>query len=434
MTCREIWPCRRIAGRIGVPGDKSISHRAVILGGLADGDTVVDNFLDSADCRATVEIFRLLGCRIEKNGARLTVHGRGIDALREPDDVLQAGNSGTTMRLMLGVLAGLDLYAVITGDASLRRRPMDRVTEPLTGRGASFWGRSDRMMAPVAVRGRRGLAPLEYASPVASAQVKTALLLSGVSAAGPTIITEPFSSRDHGERMLSAFGARISRDGRKISLYPDQGLHGMNLTVPGDISSAAFFLVLAAACPGTVLTVEGVGINSTRDGIIDVLSRMGAVVDIDGRREVGGEPVADVTVKASTLKGVNIEAPLIPRLIDEIPALAVAAAVAEGRTVITGASELRVKESDRIEATCRMLTAFGAAVEALDDGMIISGGAGLQGAEIDSRGDHRVAMAASVAALLADGPSRISGTDCVDTSFPGFFDLLNEVTGNDGHE
>ncbi|MDD3925202.1 MAG: 3-phosphoshikimate 1-carboxyvinyltransferase [bacterium] len=427
MNCKDILPCRSIGGTISVPGDKSISHRAVILGALAEGDTLVGNFLDSADCRATVDIFRALGVSIIHEGGHVTVKGRGADALREPDDVLQAGNSGTTTRLMLGLLAGLDIYAVITGDASLRRRPMDRVTRPLSLRGADFRGRGVRMLAPVAVSGRRPLAGLTYELPVASAQIKTSLLLSGLFAEGPTHIWEPYKSRDHSERMLTAFGADISVDGNRVCLNPGCAMKGREISVPGDISSAAFFMVMAACVPGATLTLVDVGLNPTRTGVIDVLRDMGAHLRVEDVREEAGEPVGRVSVTGGELHGTTIDAPLVPRLIDEIPALAVAAALADGKTLVKDAAELRVKETDRIASVCDMLRAFGVEAVETADGMVVSGGNGLKGTVVDSSGDHRIAMAASIAAVLAEGKSSITDTDCIETSFPGFYRTLKEV-------
>lgn len=427
MSCRTILPCRSLGGVIRVPGDKSISHRAIMLGSLAEGDSVIHNFLDSADCRATVNIFRMLGVSIVQEGTHIIVKGQGVQGLHEPEDILQVGNSGTTARLMLGLLAGLDMFAVITGDGSLRERPMDRVTRPLSLRGASFQGRSARILAPVAVRGRRPLAGLSYKIPVASAQIKTSLLLSGLFAEEPTNIWEPYKSRDHGERMLAALGADISIDGNSVALNPGGTMTGREISIPGDISSAAFFMVLAASLPGAALTLVDIGLNPTRTGIIDVLRAMGAELKVVNVREEAGEPVGNISITGGKLRGTIIDAPLIPRLIDEIPALAVAAALADGETLIKDAAELRVKETDRIASVCSMLHAFGVRAMEKEDGMRITGGGRLQSAVVDSNGDHRIAMSASIAAALASGESRIMNTDCIDTSFPNFYKILEEV-------
>ncbi|MDI3522570.1 MAG: 3-phosphoshikimate 1-carboxyvinyltransferase [Bacillota bacterium] len=417
-VCPASSPLR---GTITVPGDKSISHRALLLGALAEGTTTVHNFLRSADCLSTASCLKALGVGIEglEGSGPVTVAGRGLQGLAEPEDVLDAGNSGTTARLLLGILAGQPFTALLTGDASLRRRPMARVTAPLARMGAQILGRRDGSLLPLAVRGGR-LRGGHFALPVASAQLKSALLLAGLNAEGETSITEPAPSRDHTERMLAAWGVPLRRAGSSVILPAGPRLRAQTVSVPGDISAAAFFLVAAAILPGSQVTIKGVGVNSTRTGVLDVLARMGAPVTLTNRHEESGEPLADITVAAAPLQGVEIAGQLIPRLIDEIPALAVAACYAQGETVIRDAAELRVKESDRLAALARELGALGADIRELPDGLIIRGRL-LHGGEVKSHGDHRLAMALAVAALAARGPVTIAGADCVSISFPTFF-------------
>ncbi len=415
-------------GAVRVPGDKSISHRAVMLGALASGDTCIENFLAGEDCLATVRCFRELGVEIAGPTGENTlfVRGRGPDALREPADVLDAANSGTTMRLLAGILAGLPFFSVLTGDPSLRRRPMRRVTGPLREMGARIWGRQGGEYAPLAVCGG-GLHGICYTLPVASAQVKSAILLAGLLARGRTTVTEPMASRDHTERLLKYFGARLEIAGNTISLEGGQQLSGRSLKIPGDISSAAFFIVAGACTPDSDLIIRGVGINPTRSGIIDVLRKMGAELELLNEREMSGEPVADIRVKSSPLKGVVVAGDMIPRLLDEVPALAVAGAVASGETVIRDAAELKVKESNRLAVLTEELRKFNAAVEELPDGLVIRGGRPLRGAVCASHGDHRIAMAMAVAGLVARGKTVIKDAECVAVSFPGFFDVLNSL-------
>jgi 3-phosphoshikimate 1-carboxyvinyltransferase len=417
---------RRSPGFVGemtVPGDKSITHRALILGALAEGETRVSGWLDAADCRSTWACLQALGVGVRQEGADLVVSGGGPEALSEPPDVLDCGNSGTSMRLLLGLLAGLPGLAVLTGDASLRRRPMDRVAEPLRRLGARIDGRGGGRLAPVVVRGG-GLRCASLRTPVASAQVKSAILLAGLQAEGRTEVEEPALSRDHTERMLEGFGARLSRSGLAVALEGGQRLRGCPVDVPGDISAAAFFLAAAAMVPGSRLTVRGVGVNPTRTGVLDVLEAMGAGVRLDGQRLAAGEPVADVTVTAEPLHGVRIGGQLIPRLIDELPVLAVAAAVAAGPTEIRDAAELRVKESDRVATIAAGLRRLGASVEELPDGLRIEGSSRLRGAEVAAAADHRIAMAMAVAGLVADGETVIDGAEAVAISFPGFAEAL----------
>lgn len=423
-----VKPARALRGVVRVPGDKSVSHRAVMLGALAEGDTRVENFLTGEDCLATVRCFRELGVEISGPDAQnsLVIRGRGPQGLKEPSDVLDAGNSGTTMRLLAGILAGLPFFSVLTGDSSLRRRPMGRVAAPLREMGAQIWGRQNGEFAPLAIRGGN-LRGISYRLPVASAQVKSAILLAGLLAGGGTAVTEATASRDHTERLLRYFGARLEITGRTVSIKGGQRLAGRPLTVPGDISSAAFFLVAAACTPESEITVTGVGVNPTRTGILDVLWDMGADLHVFNEREEGGEPVADLRVRSAPLSGTVIAGDLVPRLIDEIPVLAVAAAAARGRTEIRDAAELRVKESDRLAVLAGELRKFGADVEELPDGLVVRGGRPLRGAVCCSHGDHRMAMALAVAGLLARGETCVAGAQCTAVSFPGFFDVLNSL-------
>jgi 3-phosphoshikimate 1-carboxyvinyltransferase len=411
-----VAPGRAIRGSVRVPGDKSISHRAVLLGALAGGATRVDGFLRAEDCLATVRCVRALGIRVDEDGERLTVHG---GPLREPDDVLDVGNSGTAIRLLAGLLAGRPFHSVVTGDASIRGRPMDRIVEPLRRMGARISGRGGGRLAPLAIEGG-ALRALAYATPVASAQIKSAVLLAGLCADGQTSVTEPSASRDHTERMLAAFGVPVRRDGLTVGVTGPARLTPASIHVPGDMSSAAFFLVAAAIVPGAEVTVRGVGLNPTRTGVLDALRAMGARVDVTEKRGDGGEPAGDVTVRAAPLHGTTIGGDVIPRLIDELPALAVAASVAEGETIIKDAAELRVKESDRIAALARELDGIGARVEARPDGLAIRGVPLLRGGRAASGGDHRVAMALAVAGLRAAAPVTVDDTDCIRTSFPDF--------------
>lgn len=425
----QIEPARSLRGDVSVPGDKSISHRAVMLGSLADGETVIENFLSGEDCLSTIDCFRKLGIDIEgPQGGVVRVNGRGLEGFAEPDDILDAGNSGTTMRLSLGILAGQQFFSVITGDNSLRRRPMARVTDPLKKMGAFIEGRKGGSSAPLAVRGGC-LKAISHTTAVASAQVKSAVLLAGLFADGQTSVTEPSRSRDHTEVMLRYFGAGLGIEENTVYLNGRPSLKGKNIRVPGDISSAAFLITAAALLPGSDLTIRGLGVNQTRSGIIDVLEMMGADIKKINPREDGGEPVADIRVRyAGRLRGTSIGGEIIPRLIDEIPVLAVAAAAADGKTEIRDAAELKVKESNRIDTAARLLSGFGVAVAELADGLMIRGGRALEGCFCDSKGDHRIAMAAAVAGLLAGGKTVVRGTECIDVSFPGFNEILKSIT------
>jgi 3-phosphoshikimate 1-carboxyvinyltransferase len=419
-----------LKGHIRIPGDKSISHRALMLGAIAEGETVIEGLLLGEDPRSTAACFRAMGAEIsELNTEKVIVKGRGLGQLQEPTTVLDAGNSGTTMRLMLGLLAGQpDCFFTVTGDDSLRHRPMSRVIQPLQQMGAQIWGRSQNKFAPIAVQGRR-LNPTHYQSPIASAQVKSCLLLAGLTTEGDTTITEPHLSRDHSERMLQAFGAKLSIDAatHSVTVHGPARLVGQSVVVPGDISSAAFWLVAASILPGSELVVENVGMNPTRTGVLDVLQQMGADITPENERLVTGEPVADLRVKASSLRGCTFGGEIIPRLIDEIPILAVAAAFATGTTRIENAEELRVKESDRLAAIASELGKMGARITEFEDGLEIQGGQSLQGATVDSLTDHRIAMGLAIAALGSQGKTEIHRAEAAAISYPEFFTTLERV-------
>lgn len=419
----------RLRGTVVVPGDKSVSHRAAILNALASGPARVENFLVGEDTGATLDCLRALGVgwSLEEAGGlgmTLHIHGPGRERLRESEDILDARNSGTTMRLLAGVLAAQPFFSVLTGDSSLRSRPMDRVVHPLRKMGGQVWGRGDGAYPPLAIRGGE-LQGIHYRMPVASAQVKSALLLAGLFAGGETVVEEPVPTRDHTERMLRAMGARLSREEGLVRVEPlARELSPLDLRVPGDISAAAFWMVAAALHPDAELHLPGVGVNPTRSGIIDVLRDMGADLEVAEEREQGGEPVADITVRSSRLAPAEVSGDLVPRLIDEIPVLAVAAALTPGRTFIRDAAELRVKESDRIATTCRELGRLGARVEELPDGLAIDGVPSLSGARCQSHGDHRLAMALGVAGLLARGETVIAGAGAAEVSYPAFWSDL----------
>jgi len=416
---------RQFRGTIAVPGDKSISHRALLFGALAEGETRIRGFLESEDTEATRGCLQRMGVAIEP-GTIVSVSGAGLHGLRAPTETLWVGNSGTTARLLLGILAGQPFAATLAGDPSLSRRPMDRVAVPLGLMGARVEGQGDRCTLPLTIHGGK-LRAIDYSSPVASAQVKSAVLLAGLYADGVTSITEPQKSRDHTERMLRGFGVEVEENGLTVSILGGQRLSGREIAVPGDISSAAFFLVAGAIVPDAEVTVTGVGINPTRAGVLDALRAMGARLELLNEREEGSEPVADITVKHGRLAGTTIRGELIPRLIDELPVLAVAAAFAEGSTVIADAGELRVKESDRIDTMSRLLRDMGAHVEEHGDGMVIEGGHPLRGTAVDSAGDHRVAMSAAIAAVAVGAENRIAGAESIATSFPTFTMLLRKL-------
>ena len=427
MEKRTVQPAAALRGEITVPGDKSISHRSIMLGSLAEGTTMVRGFLHGEDNHATLKAFRAMGVTIEElaDGV-LRIEGKGLDGLSEPGDVIDCGNSGTTIRLMTGLLAGQAFFSVLTGDRYLRKRPMKRVVGPLAAMGASIWGRRGGELAPLAIQGG-GLKATAYDSPIASAQVKSALLLAGLYADGVTTVREPHLSRDHSERMLRYFGADVRPFAGGVSLDGRPRLTGREVQVPGDISSAAFFLVAALITPGSELLIRNVGVNPTRSGIIDILRAMGGKLELLGEREVSGEPVADILVRSSVLQGIEIGGEVAPRAIDEFPVISVAASFAEGTTVIRDAHELRVKETDRIAAMTSELSRLGGKVEAREDGMVIEGVEGLAGGEVTSHGDHRIAMSMAVAALRAAAPVSIDDTECSATSFPNFWELLGAV-------
>ena len=415
----KVEPAREVSGRVRVPGDKSISHRSVMLGGIAQGRTEVTGFLDGEDCLATVEAFRAMGVTVDRHSdTALTVHGRGLHGLSAPDRVLDMGNAGTAIRLSMGLLCGQKFSCTLTGDESLRSRPMERVAGPLRQMGARIDTTDGR--PPVTLHPAGRLTGIDYAMPMASAQVKSAILLAGLYAEGRTSVTEPAPTRDHTERMLRGFGLEVEGNGPRASLVGGQQLTGTRIAVPGDISSAAFYLVAGCIAGRNDFVLENVGINPTRTGILDVLKLMGADLTVHQRESQGGEPVADIQVRRSALRGIAVPEQLVPLAIDELPVLFIAAAAAEGETVFTGAAELRVKESDRLAVMAEGLTRAGIPNELLPDGIRIQGGHRLQGAVIDSYGDHRIAMSFAVASLIADGTLTIRDVANVATSFPGF--------------
>ena len=411
-----IHKMKRVQGEITVPGDKSISHRAVMLGALADGITHINGFLRGADCLSTIDCFRKMGVRIDDNGDSLTVYGNGLHGLRAPKETLYTGNSGTTTRLLCGILAGQPFDAEITGDASICKRPMGRVTKPLSLMGADI----ENEYCPLIIHGTK-LHGIDYSMTVASAQVKTAIILAGLYAEGETVIHEIEKSRDHTELMLGAMGADIAVDGLTIRVGKTDRLAPQDVTVPGDISSAAFFIVLGAIMPDSEITIKNVGINPTRTGIIDVMKAMGADISVFNERTEGGEPTADMAVRTSSLHGTEIGGALIPRLIDELPVIAAAAVFANGKTVIRDAQELKVKETNRIRAVVDEFKKAGVDITETDDGMIINGGRTIHGADFSTYGDHRMAMSLAILAQLAEGGSTLDDASCVDVSYPGFF-------------
>lgn len=418
----------RLQGELTVPGDKSISHRAVMLGSIARGTTEITHFLQGADCLSTIACFRKMGVLIEHQGDRVLIQGRGLHGLAEPDSVLQVGNSGTTARLISGILAPQHFTSHLDGDDSIRRRPMGRIITPLSLMGASIQSMGSNGCAPLVIHGTP-LVGVRYTSPVASAQVKSSVLLAGLYAEGETSVTEPSLSRNHTELMLRYFGQAVRTEDCTVTVSQADTLTGRQVEVPGDISSAAYFIAAALLVPDSELVIRNVGINPTRDGMLRVCRDMGADITLENVRELGGEPAADLIVRHSALKGTSIGGSIIPALIDELPVLAVLACFAEGTTIIQDAQELKIKESNRIDVMVRNLTAMGADVEATDDGMIIRGGAPLHGAVIDSHLDHRIAMSFAVAALVCEGDLELLGADCTDISYPGFYeDLYRLIT------
>lgn len=417
MVIQKHGPLR---GELAVPGDKSISHRSVMFGALSEGITEAENFLTGADCLSTISCFRQMGISVEQNGTSVVVHGKGLHGLIRPSGIIDAGNSGTTVRLLSGILAGQPFDSTITGDASIQKRPMKRVMTPLSQMGASITSVHENGCAPLQIKGSP-LHGIHYLSPVASAQVKSCVLLAGLYADAPTSVTEPAISRNHSELMLRYFGANIQCEGTTSTVLPDPRLIGQKVNVPGDISSAAYFIAAALLVPGSEVLLKNVGINPTRDGMLRVIRAMGGDVTLVNESTDGAEPCADLLIRSSSLHATTIEGELIPTLIDELPVIAVLTAFAEGTTVIKDAAELKVKESDRIAVMTENLKRMGADVEPTDDGMIIRGGRPLHGATIHPHLDHRIAMSFAVAALAADGETKIQDADCVKISYPGFY-------------
>lgn len=413
-----------LTGEVTVPGDKSISHRGIMLGAIAKGTTSITNFLKGADCLSTIACFQKMGIEIEEKGKEILVHGKGLHGLQAPDGILDAGNSGTTTRLISGILAGQNFSCELTGDASIQKRPMKRIITPLSLMGANIESIRGNDCAPLRIHGT-SLKGIHYDSPVASAQVKSCILFAGMYADQKTSVTEPYLSRNHSELMLGSFGADIHTEGNTSVISPEPLLYGQEVAVPGDISSAAYFIAAALLIPSSELLIKNVGINPTRDGILRVCHKMGASIELLNKRIQCGEPVADLLVKHSPLKGTVIEGAIIPTLIDELPVIAVMAACAEGETIIRDAQELKVKESNRLEILVHHLTAMGCDVTGTEDGMIIRGGRPLKGAVLESHLDHRIAMSFAVAGLVAEGETEILNADCVNISYPDFYrDLL----------
>lgn len=412
-----------LLGELTVPGDKSISHRTVMLGALAEGVTEAEGFLPGADCLSTISCFRQMGVPIRQEGDRILIHGVGLHGLKAPERILDAGNSGTTVRLLSGILAGQNFSSRITGDASIQRRPMKRIIEPLSQMGASVSSVNGNGCAPLEIHGS-SLRGIHYHTPVASAQVKSCILLAGMYGQNATSVTEPALSRDHTERMLRFMGASLSSDGRTVSIQPEPRLKGKKIRIPGDISSAAYFIAAGLLVPNSEILLKNVGINPTRSGMLNVCRDMGADLTLLNEDTSGPEPVADLLVKSSSLHGTVIEGDLIPALIDELPILAVLAAFAQGTTTIRDAAELKVKESDRIASVSENLRRMGADVTPTEDGMILHGGKPLHGATIETGLDHRIAMSFSVAALAAEGDTKIPDADCVSISYPEFYQDL----------
>ncbi|OBW56528.1 3-phosphoshikimate 1-carboxyvinyltransferase [Solibacillus silvestris] len=415
-----------LRGDITVPGDKSVSHRSVMFGSIAEGKTTVSGFLLGEDCLRTIDCFQKLGVDIEVNGTDVTINSPGIDGWTEPKEVLYTGNSGTTTRLMLGLLSGTKLHTIMTGDASIGKRPMRRVADPLRLMGAQIAGRDNGQYTPLAIQGGP-LKAIDYKMPVASAQVKSAILLAGIRAEGTTVVREEETSRDHTERMLRQFGATVTVEDGVVSLQGGQTLTGTHVNVPGDISSAAFFLVAGAIAKNSKIVLKNVGVNETRDGILEVLQKMGAKMSVAIDDENAAEPTATITIETSDLKGTTVEGAIIPRLIDEIPIIALLATQAAGKTIIKDAEELKVKETNRIDAVVNELKKLGANIEATDDGMVIEGPTPLHGGSLRTYGDHRIGMMGAIAALIADGEVELDDADCIAVSYPTFFDHINNI-------
>lgn len=419
----------KLKGEIEVPGDKSISHRAIMLGAIAEGKTIINNFLHGDDCLSTIRCFRDMGVNISFNENNIVVNGVGLRGLSKPEDTLYVGNSGTTIRLISGILSGQNFDTEITGDNSILKRPMYRVIKPLKKMGANIYGEDDKF-PPLIIKPVKFIKGIKYELPVASAQVKSCILLAGLYSNEYTEIIQPSISRDHTERMLKYFGADIKENGNNISLSPKNKLKGNIINVPGDISSAAFFIVAALVLEGSEITIKNVGLNETRTGILDVLKKMNANIKVDNIRVENNEPIGDIYVKYSNLIATEISGDIIPRLIDEIPVIAVAASLADGETIIKDAKELKVKESNRISAMVKELKKMGVNIEELEDGMVIRGSEKLYCSRIETYNDHRVAMSLSIAALYAKGKSELNEIDSISVSFPNFFDIIKKIKKN----
>lgn len=423
-----------LKGTLTIPGDKSISHRAIILGSISQGTTYVRNFLNGADCLSTINSFKQMGIHIEQDISQnsLSIKGKGLHGLRKPDEILDVANSGTTIRLLSGLLSGQDFPVSITGDNSIQSRPMGRIMKPLSLMGANIRSEKDNDCAPLIINDpsdEANLKGIDYESPVASAQVKSCILLAGMYAEGETSVKEPYLSRNHTELMISQLGGQISLKGNTTTILPQTKLTGTDIDIPGDISSAAYFIVAGLIVPNSEITLKNVGINPTRDGIISVCKQMGANIKLENLRYYGKEAVADIMIKHSELNAVEIGGDIIPTLIDEIPIIAILACFAKGKTVIRDASELKVKESNRIDVMVDSLTLMGADIKATEDGMIINGGKSLHGTVIDSEHDHRIAMSFAIASLMADGETRILHPECIDVSYPDFYRDLGGLLG-----
>lgn len=423
----KLQKTNRLSGELTVPGDKSISHRSVMFGSIAKGTTQIHGFLEGADCLSTIGCFRSMGVDIKQNQSEVVIHSRGMRGLKAPAGLLDCGNSGTTTRLISGILSAQPFNSTLTGDASIQKRPMGRIITPLSLMGARIMSLNNHGCAPLKIEGRP-LHGIHYHTPVASAQVKSAILLAGLYADGETCVTEPALSRNHTELMLREFGASVQTEDTSVTIKPADELYGRTLTIPGDISSAAYFIAAGLLVPHSEIMIRNVGINPTRDGILNVCRAMGADITVYPRKDTGAEPSADLLVRSSSLQGTVIEGGLIPTLIDELPVIAVIACFADGTTVIRDAEELKIKESNRIAVVAENLTAMGADVEETEDGMVIRGGKPLHGARINTHLDHRIAMSFAVAALCADGVTEIQDSSCVSISYPGFFSDLERLS------
>ncbi|MCT4507481.1 MAG: 3-phosphoshikimate 1-carboxyvinyltransferase [Tepidibacter sp.] len=418
----------KLRGEVNIPGDKSISHRAIMLSSISNGKNIIKNFLNGEDCLSTIDCFKKMGTKVEKcRKNEVIIHGMGLRKLKKPIQNLDVGNSGTTIRLIMGILAGQNFESTLIGDNSIAKRPMKRVTDPLRLMGANIYGNEDANFTPITVNGGN-LNGIEYNMPIASAQVKSSIILASLYANSPTKIIEKNKSRNHTEIMLKSFGADIDISGKEIYVKPVQNLYSEDIYIPGDISSAAFFIAGASIIEGSEILVRNVGLNETRTGILDVLKNMSGNFEILNKKYVCGELMGDILVKHSNLNSTTIDSKLIPRLIDEIPIIAVMATQAEGTTIIKNAKELKVKESNRISSVVSNLKKMGADIEEMDDGMVIKGPTKLSGCNIESFSDHRIAMAFSIASLVASGDTNIDNTRCVEISFPGFYDILKEIT------